>query len=127
MKLTLPFPPSVNRLYRSIPRGKICTTILSKEGREYRALVRSTVTAPETLRGRVRCVVWLNPPDRRRRDILNYTKILMDVLQVKDGVGAIEDDEQIDYVTVVRGPVVRGGNVMVEIYEREDEDDVVLA
>ena len=128
MRLTLPWPPSVNALYRSIPRktklGKmICTTILSDKGRKYRALVKATVTAPETLGGRLECTVWQNPPDRRKRDIDNCTKILLDVLQAKDGIGAYVDDSQIDKLTIVRGPVVRGGNVMIELFEREAADD----
>jgi len=39
MDIRLPFPPSVNGYWRAFKRGNICTQIISKKGREYRAAV----------------------------------------------------------------------------------------
>lgn len=108
----LPFPPSVNSMYRAFRRGNICTTIMSKKGREYVEDVRNRVqvSAPLTVRLEVR--IDLYPPDNRRRDIDNYTKCVLDSL-TKCGVW--EDDSQIDKLTIIRG--TNQNKCMISIFE----------
>jgi len=98
--LEVPFPPSVNSYYRSIRRGRICQSILSKKGREYKDKVKAIIGDIKPLEGRLAVYIELCPPDRRRRDIDNYTKALLDSL-TESGVWL--DDEQIDYLLIARG------------------------
>ncbi len=108
--LTLPFPPSVNGYYRAIKRGNICTNILSKKGREYKDIVASLVT-PQLTEERLMVKVYLYPPDKRRRDIDNYNKALLDSLS-----GIIwKDDSQIDYLIITRQDPSKGGKTIIKI------------
>jgi len=52
-------------------------------------------------------------PDKRRRDIDNYNKILLDSL-----TGIVwEDDSQIDILTIGRDEVIKGGKVIITVRE----------
>ncbi len=57
----------------------------------------------ERLRDKVSLTVTLHEPDKRRRDISNYLKLICDSLVCT----AFVDDSQIDRVTVHRGPLDR--------------------
>jgi len=82
----LPYPPSVNRLYRSI-NGR---SILSRVGREYYAKAVPIAEASGiNLRGPYVLVIRAHRPDKRRRDIGNLEKIVSDTLTK---AGVIEDD-----------------------------------
>lgn len=115
MKLTLPYPPSINHYWRR--SGRHIHT--SREGREYRETIVSLLKAggfrPLTCRLSVRILAC--PPDRRRRDLDNLQKPLLDAL--KHG-GAYEDDSLIDRLLTVRGPSVPGGCVKVTITRLPD-------
>ena len=113
LELDLPPPPSVNHYYRSVNGG----AIISKEGRQYRKDVCQLIPFMVSrnslpLAGRLTVSVTYYPPDRRRRDLDNLLKPLLDAL-LKAGVYL--DDEQIDDLRVRRGPVVAGGKVEVII------------
>lgn len=58
--------------------------------------------------------VTVFPPDRRRRDIDNVQKALLDALQHG---GAFHDDNQIVRLTIERGDPVDGGKTIVSIRE----------
>lgn len=108
----LPFPPSINHYWRRVgPR-----TLISRGGRRYRAAVALQLAARcvSPLRGRLSVHVIACPPDRRRRDLDNLQKALLDALQHG---GAYYDDAQIDRIEVERGSVVCGGKVIVTIAE----------
>jgi crossover junction endodeoxyribonuclease RusA len=82
----LPYPPSVNRLYRSI-NGR---SILSKVGREYYAKAVPIAEASGiNIRGPYALTITAHRPDRRKRDIGNLEKIVSDTLTK---AGVIEDD-----------------------------------
>lgn len=82
LSLVLPYPPSVNRLYRSV-NGR---AIKSAEGRAYFARVKDIVwcavrehpVLPWGLG--VRFGLALHPPDYRRRDCSNAIKCLEDAV-----------------------------------------------
>ena len=114
IRLTLPYPPTSNTLY-TIAHGR---KILSAAGRTYRDLVALTVMqqgSPKALEG-IRLAVSLDvhPPDRRRRDIANTEKVVVDSC-VRAGV--ISDDSLIDHLEITRRCVVRGGVVIMTVRE----------
>lgn len=112
-ELELPFPPSVNACYRSIPRGRICANILSKQGREYKARIERLLGSEVPTDKRLMVQIRLFMPDKRRRDIDNYNKILLDSLTGKIWV----DDSQIDILSVSRDDIVKGGLVKMIVRE----------
>lgn len=101
--IVLPWPPSVNRIWRSVG-GRV---LVSREGRSYRERVmREWLAAQRQGFGisRLAVTVIAFPPDKRRRDIDNIWKAAGDALQA---AGAFKDDSQIDELTIRRGPVNR--------------------
>ncbi len=110
--LEVPFPPSVNSYYRSIRRGRICQSILSEKGREYALSVLEKIGPQKPLQGRLAVSVELFPPDRRKRDLDNYMKSLLDALTK---IGVWEDDSQIDRLTIARGPLQNKCLVTIEV------------
>jgi crossover junction endodeoxyribonuclease RusA len=110
--ITLPYPPSVNGYWRNIGRGR---TIISKAGRDYMQAVSAEVAAsdkPATYNGRLAVCVTVYPPDRRRRDLDNVCKAILDSL---GKANVYEDDSQIDRLTIERAKVVRLGRVEITI------------
>ncbi len=106
IELTLPFPPSVNHyLVKSVraAKGKAFVHVhVSKKGIIYQGQVLAICLqkrAVKRLTGRLRVDITLYPPDKRKRDVDNYPKVLLDSL-TKAGVW--EDDEQIDKLTITR-------------------------
>lgn len=90
LKLKLPYPPSINHYWRHVgPR-----VLISRQGRKYRTQVmdlcrRKNIT---TIRGPLSVEIELHMPDRRRRDIDNVLKAMLDALQWG---GVYEDDNQV--------------------------------
>lgn len=113
--LTLPWPPSVNAMWRSV-RGR---NILSEKGREYRANglwvlqgIQATTRPAWPFTGRLSVAITVCPPDKRRRDLDNIPKAVLDLLT---HAGVYGDDSQIDRLLIVRGPVQTGGRIEVEV------------
>ena len=110
--LELPWPPSVNTYWRSPNTGKLAgRTLISERGRIYRrevALIVARADGPIAPEGRLDVALSVFPPDRRRRDLDNLPKAILDAL-VHSGV--IEDDSLIDRLLVERGSVCPAGKV----------------
>jgi crossover junction endodeoxyribonuclease RusA len=106
--LVIPFPPSVNRMYR-VFRGR---AIVSAVGRAYRAAVTEALAGTPKTAGRVSVRIVAHPPDNRRRDLDNLLKASLDGLVHG---GALEDDSQIDDLRIVRGENKRHGELSVVI------------
>ena len=110
LTIDLPYPPSVNHYWRRVGTR----TLISREGRRYRDRVASILALRrvQPMTGPLAVRVTVHPPDRRRRDLDNAMKALLDALEHG---GAYEDDSQIDHLDIRRGPVVREGKVAVQI------------
>lgn len=112
IELELPLPPSVNHYYRHVgPR-----TLISREGRRFREEVCALLAAAgvRPLTGLLRVEIEIYPPDRRRRDIDNLQKGLLDALEHG---GAYRDDSQIEDLRIRRRGYVPGGKTIVRIQE----------
>lgn len=114
--MTLPWPPSVNHYWRSIVvRGSV-RTLLSARGRSYRSaalaeLMRCRASGLRLGRSMgVRIDVY--PPDRRRRDLDNLPKAILDALT---HAAVWDDDSQVDDLRIVRKAVCKGGRIEIEI------------
>lgn len=107
----VPWPPSMNSYWRNVA-GR---TLISREGREYRnemsraALIGQFPSFPD---GPVVVRITACPPDRRRRDLDNMLKPMLDALTY---VKVWSDDSQIDDLRIVRGLPVKGGLMTVEV------------
>ena len=116
MRLTLPWPPSVNTYWRHPNKGPLASRhLISEKGRDYRAFVLRAVKwqAYDLPKGRLEVSILANPPDARKRDLDNILKSLLDSLA---HAGLIEDDGFIDKLSIERGEINRGGgSVTVEV------------
>lgn len=113
MRLSLPYPPSINHYWRRAGRF----IHISSEGKRFRSDVAEILAREhiDPLLGRLAVRVELEPPDRRRRDIDNVQKPLLDALQHG---GAYEDDCQIDWLLTERKEKKPGGATTVSIVDR---------
>lgn len=111
IQLTLPYPPSVNRAYRTVS-GRV---ILSKVGREYRESVRAALGLRGYIltNGRLAVSISMHAPDNRKRDVDNVLKCALDALT---HAGIWDDDSQIDRLLVERAePAPKYGFIVVSI------------
>lgn len=111
LSIVLPWPPSVNSYWRTV-NGR---TMISKKGRIYKQASARAVLACQAnrfLAGRLRVRLTAYPPDRRRRDIDNLAKSVLDSMQ---SAGVYLDDSQIDELVITRAEVEKGGVIVAEI------------
>ena len=109
IRLQLPWPPSVNSAYR-VFRSSVYKT---QQAKDYTKEVCALVKAKKVKglgKARVRVAIQAYPPDRRKRDLDNIQKILLDSLEQ---AGLFDDDSQIDRLEIMRGPAVVDGLVIV--------------
>ncbi len=113
--LVLPWPPSVNRIWRAI-LGRV---VLSEAARHYGIKLANALPAGpvDPLRGRLRVVMTLHAPlaqADRAYDIANREKHVFDCL-TKQRIWI--DDSQIDELIIMRGPPQGEGFAMLDIVE----------
>lgn len=111
MTIELPYPPTVNTYWRSW-RGRVC---ISSDGKRYREAVAFGVPRTDPIRGPISVTIDVAPPDRRRRDLDNVCKALLDAMQ---HAGLYVDDYQIARLHIERrDPDPPDGRVIVSILE----------
>lgn len=107
--LVLPWPPSVNHYWGQSGTRRYIT----KRGQTFRQLVADAVASQGVkMEGRLSVFVALFQPDKRKCDIDNYMKALLDSLQ---HAGLFEDDEQIDQLKIIRCNPKKGGECRVVV------------
>lgn len=118
LTVELPYPPSVNHYWRRVGSR----TLISRQGRAYRREVAAAVERIDhvaeqiPLTGPLSVEVLLYPPDRRRRDLDNTLKGLLDALEQ---AGVYLDDGLIERLSVEKRDVVEGGKAVVVIRRRD--------
>lgn len=105
-----PYPPSVNHYWGQSGKRRFIT----KKGTAFREQVVAKVIAQglQTLAGDCQVFVVINPPDKRRRDIDNPMKALLDAME---HAGVYEDDSQIVKLDIEKHAVIKGGKCRVVI------------
>lgn len=120
VEIALPWPPTMNTYWRSVPvrRGRklAVKVLISAAGRTYRsnaiaAVLQQMRRAPR-LSGRLRIEIFAMPPDRRVRDLDNLLKGSLDALT---HAGVWTDDGNLDRIEIERGPVQKGGGLLISI------------
>lgn len=108
----LPWPPSVNHYYRRVGPH----TLISRAGRRFREQVCALLAAQgiRPALGRLAVTFEVFPPDRRKRDLDNLLKSLIDALEHG---GTFPDDSRIVWLLIQRAAVVPGGKVLVSILD----------
>lgn len=112
--ISLPWPPSVNRYWRSA-MGRV---LISAEGRKYRHAVTVTciIQGCATARGPLAVSIVAHAPDGRRRDLDNLLKAPLDALT---HAGVWEDDSQISDLRITWGEPSKPGRLEITITEMD--------
>jgi len=107
IELQLPYPPSVNHYWRRVG----ARTLISRGGRAFRQAVCSLLRERgiRPVSGRLAVEVIVYPPDRRRRDVDNVFKALLDAMQHG---GVYADDNQIVRLSIEKREPVEGGKTI---------------
>lgn len=108
LKLTLPYPPSVNTYWGFHGHRRF----LTKKAVDFKKEVAHWVSLSGQKFGDARLEVTIitHAPDRRARDIDNIVKPTLDALVQ---AGLFDDDSQVDLLTVKRGDVAKGGKAVI--------------
>lgn len=127
--LALPYPPSVNH-YKRVGR-----TVHTKSGKRFQIRVNTAQT--NKFLADVQAQAWKEgvksfgsatisvkvlvfPPDKRKRDLDNILKVLLDSLQ---NGGLFDNDHQIARLHVERKSIIPKGQVIVTISQMETQND----
>lgn len=123
LRFSVPWAPSVNHYWQHVVMGgkfkkARAMVFLSDAGKRYRTDVMRHLAEQQVPRGAVKGRLAVHatayPPDRRARDLDNVWKGLLDALR---HAGVIADDEHIDDLHIVRGPVRPGGCIVLKVAE----------
>lgn len=90
---------------------------LKKEAHEFRRIVQEEVIEKNAkISGRLAIFIALSAPTKRQYDIDNRCKAILDALE---HAGVYLNDEQIDFIWIVRRPVVKGGLCKIVLVEHD--------
>lgn len=108
IRIELPWPPSANTYWRR--RGHCY--FISNKGQDYRELVTKMCylyAGMFNIDSRIKLTIEAYPPDKRKRDLDNLFKAVLDSLQAAE---IFPDDCQIDELSIKRMPAF-DGKIMV--------------
>jgi len=106
----LPYPPTVNHIYRRTKRGQV---FLDDRASSYRDEVILMIgKGHTTLTGPIQVRVDAYMPDKRKRDLDNIFKSLNDALT---HAGVWRDDSQIERIVANKQGVESPGRVVVTV------------
>jgi crossover junction endodeoxyribonuclease RusA len=115
VSVQLPFPPSVNNLFRTFirPGQKFGRRVPTPKYNQWKGIAGLALRqqAPRSITGPITISFIFQRPDRRKRDIFNLVKALEDLLVTHK---VIEDDSLVEDGHVTWGKV-NGGGVRIEI------------
>ena len=117
--LELPHPPSVNVYYRRSGHHMH----ISEKGKLFKKEVADIVSDfhhEKFQMLRLKVDIQYFPPTKRKTDIDNRIKAILDALT---DAGLWYDDEQIDMLSIKRMHVYRGGKVIVTVENLENQDE----
>lgn len=97
VRYTLPFPPSVNTLFRNLPKGGRVKTTRYKEWINKAAGIFDTQPHKRIHGDNLELNIMLYRPDKRKRDLDNYLKALLDFLVTTK---VIDDDSCINWISI---------------------------
>jgi crossover junction endodeoxyribonuclease RusA len=126
-EVTLPWPPTINTYWRHKVTGRLATVYVTPEGKAYRKAVNYWVMEAAMVQrylkqtGPVRVVIEAFPPDRRKRDLDNILKSLLDSLT---HAGVWEDDSQIEDLRIYKATIA--GMVKVRVYDLSQKNEEVI-
>lgn len=109
-EIELPWPPSINNYWRHTRTGHY----ISRAGKSFRQSVSYLCFNAKdkfTEKDKLHIIIDAYPPDRRKRDLDNILKSLLDALQ---HAGVYKDDSQIDRLSISRKLPLEG-KVSIEI------------
>lgn len=118
--MTLPWPPSVNSYWRHPTKGPLAGRhLISEDGRRFRSSVERTLLTVQAgcLSTPCRIVIHAFPPDRRKRDLDNILKSLLDAIT---HAGVVADDSLFDDIHIIRRPPGKPGHVDIFIAPLEN-------
>ncbi len=118
LSATLPWPPTINHYWISRVVGKRVMVCIGAKGKAFRQAVKDLTVEDAELffseKTKLEISIFAYPPDKRKRDLDNILKALLDALQ---HAGIYADDNQIDKLTVIRKEPVKYGQVIILIEE----------
>lgn len=143
--LMLPLPPSANRYWRSMPMVKKGTQfpIYLRSFKEIYQKIRAVTHPSDESRAYIQSIkemaiqrgfmfnldtpvridLVVCPRDKREIDAHNYSKVLLDALEQAQVI--IDDSQAIDVRTRL-GPIIKGGRVVVSMWEISSDPHAVL-
>lgn len=126
LEVVLPWPPSVNHMYRPGGRGRRLLTAQAKQFRETVSVLvldRCNRTKAELpIVGAIAIEAIACPPDDlRRRDLDNTLKATLDALQ---HARAFCDDSQVGQITIRWGWTVNDGSMRISIGRIEGNEAI---
>lgn len=115
IEIVLPFPPTVNHYWKHRHTKTRTITYITEAGKKFRRdaiLLIKKQRANKHYDVRMRAIIELYPPDKRKRDLDNYNKGVLDALT---HAGVIVDDSIIDELIIKRCKKVDGGETVVKL------------
>lgn len=95
LKIEIPFPPSMNRLWRASKGGGVYRSPEYARWKEQACWVIASQSRSERLRGPFKLTMLVVPPDKRHRDLDNLLKASLDALA---GAGVIANDRHCRWI-----------------------------